>query len=268
MLNLKPKYPENIICLTEESVETLFLIGKGGLIKGVSCFVKRPAAALALPKVSQFTNSNIDKIIKLNPDLVLGFSDIQKDIARDLIAKGINVWISNHRSIGEILNYILILTSMIGEQKAGEELCQKLIDKIRKVKELSKQLQFTPRVYFEEWDDPKISAIKWVSELIAVAGGVDIFIDKSNGSLAADRFVSDEEIIAKNPDVILGCWCGKKVNIKSIYERENYHKINAIRNNQVFEVEPEIFLQPGPAPILEGLDILYKIFTKLQASAT
>jgi iron complex transport system substrate-binding protein len=259
-------YPSKIICLTEESVETLFLIGKGHLIKGVSSFVKRPKEALDLPKVSFFTSSNLQKIVNFSPDLVLGFSDIQKDIAKDLIGAGLNVWISNHRSVQELLNYIVTLSSMVGAKEDGEKLVKELIDKINSIKNLATKFSRKPRVYFEEWDEPKISAIRWVSEFIEIAGGEDIFKDKSQGAMAKERFVSDQEVINANPDIVLGCWCGKKFNKNAFVTREGYQNINAVKNNQVFEVEPEIFLQPGPAPILDGLDILYTIFTNWSQS--
>ena len=258
-------FPKRIICLTEESVETLFLIGKGHLIKGVSAFVKRPEEACKLPKISFFTTSNYDKILSHKPDLILGYSDIQKDIARDLIELGQNVFISNHRSLASILDYILMLARIVGDEASGFKLITELQDKMREAREFTKTLQKRPRVYFEEWDNPQISGIKWVSELIELCGGVDINSDKSDGFLAKERFVTNDDIIEKNPDIIFGCWCGKKVKIKDFYQRDGYENISAIKNKQVFELEPEIFLQPGPAPIIAGIDILidyFKNYTK------
>lgn len=255
-------YPSKIICLTEESVETLFLLGKESLIKGVSAFVKRPSDAQKLPKVSLFTSSNYNKILAHDPDLIIGHSDIQKDIARDLIELGQNVFIANHRSIHEILNYIHMLSNLVGEKEKGQVLIERLVAQISKAKEFAKTLQRRPKIYFEEWDEPKISAIKWVSEIIDICGGDNIFANKADGVLAKERFCSDEEVIAANPDIIFGCWCGKKVKIESIYAREGYAEIEAIKNKQVFELAPEVFLQPGPAPILDGIDILIKYFEK------
>jgi len=254
--------PLKIICLTEESVETLFLIGKGDLIKGVSQFVKRPKEALHLPKVSAFTSSNMDKIIALKPDLILGYSDIQKDIARDLIEKGQDVWISNHRSIDELLRYIHTLGSLVGAQEESERLIEKLLNKINEAKEFTQTLQTKPKIYFEEWDEPMISAIKWVSEIIGLCGGIEINSDIAAGNLAKERFVKNGDIIAKNPDIIFGCWCGKRVRIQKILDREGWETITAIKNRQVFELEPEIFLQPGPAVILDGIDILIDYIKK------
>lgn len=253
-------YPSKIICLTEESVETLFLLGKEELIKGVSSFVKRPSDAQKLPKVSLFTSSNYTKILAHSPDLIIGHSDIQKDIARDLIELGQNVFIANHRSVEEILNYIHMLSNLVGEKEKGQQLNKRLVIQIERGKEFAKTLQRRPKVYFEEWDEPKISAIKWVSEIIDICGGDNIFTERADGVLAKDRFCTDKEVIERDPDIIFGCWCGKKVKVDSIYAREGYENIAAIKNKKVFELAPEIFLQPGPAPILDGIDILIKHF--------
>jgi len=252
-------YPRSIVCLTEESVEVLSLIGRLDLVKGVSAFVKRPEEALQIPKVSYFTSSNLEKIVDLKPDLVLGFSDIQKDIAKDLIGLGLNVFIANHRSIEGILDYVMMLSSLVGERQAGIDLVDRLNRKMDQIQNLVKSINHKPRVYFEEWDDPMISAIQWVSEIIELAGGNDIFHDRSKGVLAKDRFVSSAEIVELNPEVIIGCWCGKKVNLNHFKSRENWSGIDAIQKSMIYEVEPEIFLQPGPAPILDGLDRLYHI---------
>jgi iron complex transport system substrate-binding protein len=263
-LDLNYNYPQRIICLTEESVETLYLLGKEELISGVSAFVKRPVEAQKLPKVSFFTSSNYKKIMDIRPDLVIGHSDIQKDIARDLIEKGLNVFVANHRSISEILQYIRMLSRMVSAEEKGDELINKLLSKINEAKEFTQSLHYRPKVYFEEWDEPMISAIKWVSELIELCGGVDINANKSSGTLAKDRFVTHEQIIDANPDIIFGCWCGKKVKIDSIKNRDGYSEINAVKNNQVFELAPEIFLQPGPAPLIDGIDIIINYFKKFE----
>ncbi|MFZ4712081.1 MAG: ABC transporter substrate-binding protein [Bacteriovoracaceae bacterium] len=254
-------YPRSIVCLTEESVEVLGHLGRLDLVKGVSVFVKRPEEALQIPKVSYFTSSNLEKIVDLKPDLILGFSDIQKDIARDLIGLGLNVHIANHRTLQGILDYTLMLASLIGEREKGILLVDRLNRKMEQAQKSAEQLMVKPRVYFEEWDEPMISAIGWVSELIELAGGQDLFAHKSKGILAKDRFVSSDEVVLQNPQIILGCWCGKKVNLNHFKERPNWSNIEAIENSKVFELEPEIFLQPGPAPILDGLDLLYHILS-------
>lgn len=256
------KYPSKIICLTEESVETLYLLGKEELITGVSAFVKRPIQAQSLPKVSFFTSSNYKKIIAREPDLILGHSDIQKNIARDLIELGQDVYIANHRSIEGILKYIAMLAKLVDAKEEGEVLIEKLLAQIQKAQKFSQSLTKKPKIYFEEWDDPKISAIQWVSELIELCGGVDINKEKSRGILAKDRFITDADIIAANPDIIFGCWCGKKVKINKIKGRAGYENLDALKNDHIFELEPEVFLQPGPAPLLDGIDILIDYFDK------
>lgn len=263
-MNVNLNFPKRIICLTEESVETLALIGKLDLVVGASSYVKRPKEALSLPKVSLFTSSNYKKILELRPDLVIGFSDIQKDIARDLIELGLTTYISNQRSLEEILNYIMMLSRLVDAKEEGEKLIKKLLKKINEAKTFSKQMQKRPKIYFEEWDAPMITGIRWVSELIELCGGIDINKEKSRGILAKERFVSSEEIIAKNPDIIFACHCGKKVKLDKIYKREGYDKVGAVKTKNVFELLPEIFLQPGPAPILDGIDILIDYFTKWQ----
>lgn len=246
-------YPQRIVCLTEESVETLFALGQGHRIVGVSNYVERPLEATKLPKVSMFINSKYDKIDALKPDLILGFSDIQSDIAKELIQRGHNVFIANHRRLDEILNYIQQLSGMIGVQSAGEKYVQHLKEIIEK---FSTKRSTTPKVYFEEWDDPMISAIGWVSDLIHQVGGEDIFREHAGGSLAKDRFVTSAQVIERNPDIIFGCWCGKKVKIEKIKKRPGWEHITAVKNNQIFELDPAIFLQPGPAPIVDGLKVL------------
>lgn len=264
---MKVKFPHRIVCMTEESVETIYALGLQDRIVGVSSYVKRPEEATKKPKVSVFTHAQLQKIVDLKPDLVLGFSDIQKDIARDLIGMGLNVWIANHRSIQEILDYILTLSSMLGAQEAGEKFVDELIAKIEEAKASAKALSRRPRVYIEEWDEPMISGIQWFSEFVELCGGTNVFHEKSNQSLGKDRVLSHKEVIAANPDIMLACWCGKKVDIESIYNREGYSQLSFIQNKQVYELEPEMFLQPGPAPILSGLEVLSKIFASWQKLA-
>lgn len=253
-----------IICLTEESVETLFLLGKENLITGVSSFVKRPKEAMLLPKVSLFTSSNIEKIISLSPDLVLGFSDIQKDIAKELIQGGLDVWIANHRSLDGILKYIQKLGYLVGAHAQTDVLLTELQRKIAETQNFAQSLPERPKVYFEEWDDPMISNIGWVSDLIELCGGIDINKEYSRGILAKDRFVTSTEIIKKNPDIIFASWCGKKAKISSIKNRQGWDRINAVINDDVIELSSDIFLQPGPAPLVDGIDILKEVFSKWQ----
>ena len=262
MKAMNADFPSNIVCLTEESVETLYLLGRQDRIKGVSAFVKRPEAAQSLPKVSFFTSSNLMKIKDKKPDLVLGFSDIQKDIAKELVGEGLNVFVANHRSLDEILEYVALLGRMVDAKDEALDLVSQLKNKMERARGFAQGLRRRPKVYFEEWDDPMISAIQWVSELIELCGGVDINKEMARGKLAKDRFVEPLTIIEKNPDFILGCWCGKKVKTEAIKARDGFGAIEAVRKGNVFELEPEIFLQPGPAPILDGIDILINMFKK------
>ena len=253
-------YPSKIICLTEETVETLYLLGRSDLIAGVSKFVERPPEAKSNhPIVSQFVRSDIEKILSLRPDLVMGFSDIQKDIARELVGLGLNVFITNQRSLQEILDQILLLGRLIGEEEKATRLVAEFSRKLSDYRQKSKG-KAPVKVYFEEWDHPRLSCIQWVSELIEATGGVNIFKHKT-GSLAKERAVSDEEVVALNPDVIIGCWCGKKVETDSLAKRPGYQNVNAIKNQQVFEVDPAIFLQPGPALFVDGLSRMFSLLT-------
>jgi iron complex transport system substrate-binding protein len=253
-------YPSKIICLTEETVETLYLLGRSDLIAGVSKFVERPPGAkLNHPIVSQFVRSDIEQILSLRPDLVMGFSDIQKDIARELVGLGLNVFVTNQRSLQEILDQILLLGRMIGEEERATRLVAEFSHKLEDYRQKSKG-KAPVKVYFEEWDHPRLSCIQWVSELIEATGGVNIFKHKT-GSLAKERAVSDEEVVALNPDVIIGCWCGKKVETDSFAKRPGYQDVNAIKHQQVFEVDPAIFLQPGPALFVDGLSQMFSLLT-------
>lgn len=263
----KNYFSNRIVCMTEESVEFFYGIGRSDLIAGVSVYAVRPKDVKKRhPVISAFTHANIKKIIELRPDLVIGFSDIQKDIARDLIGEGINVYISNQRSLDEILAYLWGLGHMVGEAEKTKEFVLKLQMKMEWAATQAKIFKKRPRVYIEEWNDPLISGIRWFSELVELCGGIDIFKERSHlGLKACDRFLSNEEVLAGNPDIILACWCGKKVDIDSIKCRPGYSGISASKNNQILELPPEIFLQPGPAPILEGIDQLLSIFSEYQS---
>ncbi len=246
-----------IICLTEETVETLYLLGRQDFIIGVSQYVERPAEAKRHPVVTQFIRSDIEKIVEMRPDLVIGFSDLQKDIASQLIGRGLNVLVTNQRTLKEILNNILLLGRLVGEEKKAIELVDGFSEKLATYQ--NKNYQRRPKVYFEEWDHPRYSGIGWVSELIHATGGVNIFADKA-GAMARDREVTDEEIKAKNPDIIFGCWCGKPVKLESFEKR--YPEVNAVKNQKLWELDPAIFLQPGPALFVDGLD---QMFQKIQS---
>ena len=253
-------YPSKIICLTEETVETLYLLGREDLIAGVSQYVERPPEAKKHPQVSQFIRSDIEQIVAMKPDLVIGFSDIQKEIASKLIGRGLNVFVTNQRSLKEILNNILLLGRIVGEEKKAQELILSFEQKLEHFKKKSSELKFRPKVYFEEWDHPRFSGIEWVSELIFATGGENIFADRT-GAMAREREVTDQEIIERNPDIIFGCWCGKPVKLDSFAKRPGLNQVKAVQNQAIWELSPAIFLQPGPALFVDGLD---QMFEKIQ----
>ena len=253
--------PQRIVCLTEEPTEVLYSIGEQDRIVGISGFtVRPPRARKEKPKVSAFTSAKIGEILKLSPDMVIGFSDIQADIARELIAAGIEVWISNHRSVAGILDYIRRLGALVGAVEKAEELAQRAERHIAQVENAASDLPKRPRVYFEEWDDPMISGIRWVAELVRIAGGDDIFPQLAEKSLARDRIIADgAEVIRRQPDLIIGSWCGKKFQPKTVATRPGWDAIPAVRNRHLYEVKSPIILQPGPAALFDGLDALHAI---------
>ncbi|MFZ8932932.1 MAG: cobalamin-binding protein [Bacteriovoracaceae bacterium] len=257
-------YPHRIICITEEGVEWLYKLGQEDKIVGVSAYVERPQQAKTDKKVvSSFLKANIKAIKKLNPDLILGYSDIQKDIARDLIGEGLNVWISNHRSLDEVLDYLLALGSLVGQREKSLEIISEYRNKLASFKQKAQALGHRPKIYIEEWDEPMISGIHYFSELVEACGGENIFRDREKGFLAKDRFVDNQEVIERNPDAIFACWCGKSVDMNSFSHRPGWGKINAVKNDLIFELDPAIFLQPGPALFEVGLDKAYEYLTKI-----
>ena len=263
----KSRYaPKRIVCMTEESVEFLHAIGRADLIAGVSVYAKRPAEVKQHPVISSFTHANLKKIQTIKPDLVIGFSDIQKDIAKDLIAEGIDVYISNQRSIEEIFRYMWTLGYMVGEGEKTENYLATLEKKMAKAKIFAKTLKRKPLVYIEEWDGPQICGIRWFSELVSLCGGIDIFASKSqDGVKASERFVSNFDVQLANPDIILASWCGKKVDLESIKNRVELSETTAVRTNAIYELEPEIFLQPGPALFVDGIDRIIDLFSSFNS---
>jgi iron complex transport system substrate-binding protein len=255
------RYPERIVCLTEETTETLYLLGEQDRIVGISGFtVRPPQARKEKSKVSAFTSAKINRIIALKPDLVLGFSDLQADIAAALIRKGINVLVMNQRSVAEILDMILMLSAMVGASERGAALVRDYEHRIEQVKLATADFKRRPRVYFEEWDEPMISAIRWVSELVNIAGGEDCFVDLGMMPLGKDRIIADSgRVISANPQIIIGSWCGKKFRPEKVCARAGWETIDAIKNGQLFEIKSPNILQPGPAALSDGLDQLHQI---------
>ena len=263
-----PHYPERIICLTEETTETLYMLGEQQRIVGISGFTVRPKQARKeKPKVSAFTSAKIDRILMLQPDLVLGFSDLQADIAASLIKAGCNVHVFNQRSIKEILSMILTLSALVGAVQKGESLVQQLIESIERVQQQAQQWTQRPKVYFEEWDQPMISGIRWVSELIELAGGRDCFAELAQYPLARNRIIADPQlVVARQPDIIIGSWCGKKFNATSVKARPGWDVIPAIRDNHLYEIKSCDILQPGPAALTDGLAQISACVARWQAS--
>jgi iron complex transport system substrate-binding protein len=251
--------PDRIICLTEETVETLYLLGEQDRIVGVSGFVVRPPEARRKPKVSTFTDAKTGEILALNPDLVFTFSDIQADITAELIRAGLEVHAFNHRTVAGIFSMIGTVGALIGEPEKAGALVKDLRARVEAVRERSKSLRPRPRVYFEEWDEPMISAIGWVSELIEIAGGENVFADRAFGQAAKDRFVTAGEVIAAAPDLIIGSWCGKGFKKDQVAARPGWDALPAVNNGRLHEVKSSIILQPGPAALTDGLDALGSI---------
>ncbi len=252
--------PQRIVCLTEEPTEILYLLGEGHRIVGITAYTVRPPEARDNhPIVSAFIDGNVKKICDLNPDLVIGFSDIQADLAAKLIKANQQVLIFNQRSIAEILEVILTIGRLVSAEAKAQSLVTEYKHAISLATERASQRTSRPRVYFEEWDEPAFSAIRWVSELIEIAGGVDVFSEKSRGKLAREREVEWSEVIEMDPEVILASWCGKPVDIESIRRRPGWESITAVRRGRIHEIDPSIILQPGPASLTDGLRVLQSL---------
>ena len=254
-------FPQRIVCLTEEPTELLYALGEERRIVGISGFTVRPARARQeKPRVSAFTSAKLDRILALQPDLAIGFSDMQADIAQALIKAGVEVWISNHRSVEGILGYVQRLGAMVGAADRAQAYAAQLRTHIDAVRERAARLPRRPRVYFEEWDEPQISAIRWVSELLAIAGGDDIFPERAAASLGRERIVADPlEVVREAPDIIIGSWCGKKFRPEKVAARPGWDTIPAVRDGELHEVKSPLILQPGPAALSDGLDALHAI---------
>ena len=255
------RFPQRIVCLTEETTETLYLLGEERRIVGISGYtVRPPRARREKPRVSAFLSAKNAKILELKPDLVLGFSDLQADILRDLAKAGLNVLIFNQRSVQEILDFIQLLSSLVGVPQKGAKLVAEFEDNLRAIRRASDQFKRKPRVYFEEWDQPMISAIRWVSELVAIAGGEDVFSDLSHSHAAAGRVIADPgKVIEKRPDIILGSWCGKKFRPERVAARAGWHEIPAVKEQQLHEIKSAEILQPGPAALTDGVRRIHAI---------
>ena len=256
-------YPTRIICLTEETTETLYLLGEQDRIAGVSGFTVRPPEARTKPRISAFLSANFDRIDALEPDLILAFSDLQADLTRELVRRGHAVFTFNQRSVDEILQAVRIIGGIVGAADRAERLAADLAAGLEDIRASAARFPRRPRVFFEEWDDPLISGIQWVEELVEIAGGEPIFPGLRHASLATDRIVDPAAVIERNPDVIIGSWCGKGVNFGKIRAREGWDAIDAVRTGALYEIRSSYILQPGPAALTEGVRQLHAILCEL-----
>jgi len=253
--------PHRIVCLTEETTEWLYLLGQSHRIAGISGYTVRPKEARhEKPRVSAFTSAKIDKILALKPDCVFGFSDLQADIAAQLIRHGVQVTVFNQRSVDEIFSMLYQVAAMVGEASQGLQRIEAMQEHLQTIKTQSKAFAKRPKVYFEEWDEPPISAIRWVSELIQIAGGDDCFPELAVQSMGKDRIIADPlEIVRRSPDIIIGSWCGKKFRPEKVAAREGWAEVPAVKNAQIFEIKSADILQPGPAALTDGVTQLHRI---------
>ena len=253
--------PQRIVCLTEEPTEWLYMLGEERRIVGISGYTVRPPhARLEKPKVSAFLSAKIDKIYELKPDCVIGFSDLQADIASELIKKGIQVTIFNQRSVAEIFSMMYQLAAMVGQADKCLALIQTMQNRLLEIETIASTLKRRPRVFFEEWYDPHISAIAWVSELIGIAGGDDCFPELAKEPMGKGRIIADgAEIVQRNPDIIFGSWCGRRFRPAHVRARPGWQEVNAVKNDQLFEIKSAEILQPGPASLTDGVEQIHKI---------
>lgn len=259
-------YPERIVCLTEETTETLYLLGEGDRIVGVSGYTVRPPEARQKPKVSAFISARFDRIQALRPDLVLAFSDLQADLAAELVRRGIAVVTFNQRSVADILQMIRMLGGLVGCQARAEALAAQLEAGLDRIREAASRFEHRPRTFFEEWDDPLISGIRWVEELVAIAGGTTIFPELASAGLAKDRIVDPVEVIRRDPEVVFASWCGKRMRKDTILARPGWSTVSAVRNDRLFEIKSTYILQPGPASLTEGVGQMHAVYARLNAS--
>jgi iron complex transport system substrate-binding protein len=256
-------YPSRIVCLTEETTETLYLLGQGDRIVGVSGYTVRPPEARHKPKVSAFINAKFEKIEALKPDLVLAFSDLQADLAAELARRGINVVVFNQRSVAEILQMVAMLGGLTGCQREAEQLADRLAGDLDRIRESAARLPMRLRVFFEEWDDPLISGIRWVDELVEIAGGAPIFPELAAAALAKNRIVDPSEVARRDPQVIFASWCGKKMKRTTIQSRPGWDAVSAVRDDRIFEIKSTYILQPGPASLTEGVRQIHDVLRGL-----
>jgi len=256
-------YPERIVCLTEETTETLYLLGQGRRVVGVSGYTVRPPEAREKPKISAFINARFDKIEALRPDLVLAFSDLQADLAAELTRRGIPVVTFNQRSVAEILQMIRMLGGLVGCQSEAADLADRLAAGLDRIRESAARFPRRLRAFFEEWDDPLISGIRWVEELTEIAGAAPIFPELSNARLAKDRIVDPAEVARRDPEIVFASWCGKKVRPATIRGRPAWDRVAAVQADRIFEIKSTYILQPGPASLTDGVGQLHEVLCRV-----
>jgi iron complex transport system substrate-binding protein len=256
---LPQNWPRRIACLTEETTETLYLLGEQDRIVGVSGYTCRPPEARKKPRISAFITAKPEKILAVEPDLVLAFSDLQADIVRELTVRGLNVFTFNQRSVEEIFDMIAGLARIVGAEAKGAALVQELRSGLDAIRDAAGRIPKRPRVFFEEWKDPLISGIRWVEELIEIAGGEPIFPELRNGSSAKDRIVDPSTVPPRDPEVIIASWCGMKVNKDFIRSRPGWETTSAVTHNHIYEIKSTFILQPGPAALTDGVRQLHEI---------
>ena len=259
--------PQRIVCLTEETTEWLYLLGQEAKIVGISGYTVRPRRAREeKPKVSAFLSAKIDKILALKPDCVFGFSDLQADIANLLIRAGIQVTVFNQRSVNEIFSMLYQVAAMVGEANQAEIRLNQMREALNAIQNATVNFKRRPKIYFEEWDEPRISCIHWVSELISLAGGDDCFPELAKMPMGKDRIIADDQMIVERaPDIIIGSWCGKKFRAEKICQRPGWQDVPAVKNNQLFEIKSADILQPGPAALTDGVAQLHQIVLQWQS---
>ena len=258
-------FPRRVVCLTSETTEIAFLVGAGERVVGVPGTAHRPEAARDKPKVGGFTTFRVDKILALEPDLVLAFSDLQRDVVRDLVGAGVSVLCTNQRSFDETLEAILVIGGALGRAEAARAVIADIRDEVKQVREYSSVWPDRPRVYFEEWPEPMISGIRWVSELIEMAGGTDVFAELRPKGAAPDRVVQPDEVRRRDPQIILASWCGRPVDAAAITGRPGWAEVTAVRTGQVHEIEGADVLSPGPS-LMVGLRKIHEIIQDFQAT--
>lgn len=259
-------FPERVVCLTSESAEIAFLLGAGDRVIGVPGTARRPDAVREKARVGGFTTFRADKILALEPDLILAFSDLQRDIVRDLIGAGVTVLCTNQRSFDDVLRTILLIGGALGHETEARHLIQDMQDEVRQIREYSSVWPHRPRVYFEEWPDPLIAGIRWVSELIEIAGGRDVFGEVSERGRADERRIGPAEVVRRDPQIILASWCGKPVDIDTIAARPGWERISAVRTGQVHPLDGADVLSPGPS-LMMGARRIHEIIQNFQTAA-